>query len=218
MEKIITLIEYLLGSYPFLISVNILSFSLKACLLYLFVSNSSRSYNRLHLYLFLILLGAMAEDFAWSLLLFKECFFPDATEFTFSCILFIARLAWTLYAIECQSIALLLESLSSQSSKINLRQKVMIFITGIFCLLFIGAAIHNISYLKPTFFLLLIEWLFSFYAIFILLPSSVFFSIIQMRKNRLPRSSSYYLALLLSSYNITPSLYSKITLLIVMRW
>lgn len=189
MEKILTLLEYLLGSYPFLISINILSFSLKACLLYLFISRTSitQKHNRLHLYLFLILIGAMAEDFAWSLLLFKECCFPNATESILAIILFVARLAWTLYAVECQSLALLLENLSSQNSRLNIRQKIMIGITGLFCLLFITAAIHNIPYSKPSLFLLLIEWLFSFYAIFILLPSSVIFSTIQIRKNKSPR-------------------------------
>ena len=189
MEKMLTLLEYLLGSYPFLISVNILSFSLKACLLYLFISRTSftQKQNRLHLYLFLILIGAMGEDFAWSLLLFKEFFFPTATEFTFSIVLFFARMAWTLYAVECQSIALLLENLSSRNSKLNKRQKLTIIITALFCLLFVIAAIHNIPYSKPTFFLLLIEWLFSFYAIFILLPSSVISSILLIRKNKVPR-------------------------------
>ncbi len=189
MEKILVLLEFLLGSYPFLITVNILSFSLKACLLYLFISRAyfTQKQNRLHLYLFLILIGAMAEDFAWSLLLFKECFFPDVTESTLTMILFIARMAWTFYAIECQSLALLLENLSTKNSKLRLRQKLMIGVTTFFCLSFIVAAIYNIPFSKPTFFLHLVEWLFSLYAIFILLPSSVIFSTIQIRKNKVPR-------------------------------
>lgn len=167
--------EYLLGSYPFLITVNILAFSLKACLLFfLMIKSNKNKSKRLLLYLSLMLIGAMVEDFAWLMILLKESIFTNMHPLTFSSILLFVRLAWVFYAIEYQCLALFLENLAYHNAQLKFRQKISIIITSLFSCAFIITAFVNFYNLQPTFNLLLIESLFSIYAIFLLTPSALF--------------------------------------------
>lgn len=187
MENFFSIFEYLLGSYPFLITVNILAFSLKTCLLFFLAIKSSKNKSqRLLLYLSLMLIGAIVEDFAWLMILLKESIFTNISTLAFSSILLFVRLAWVFYAIEYQCLALFLENLAYQNAKLNFRQKASISITALFCCAFIVTAFSNFYSLQPTFNLLLIESLFSIYTIFILIPSSLFCAYRYIRQAKTP--------------------------------
>ena len=182
-------LEFLLGSYYFLITTNLLSFGLKAYLLYLLCSKTRLIFkpNKLHFYLFIILIGAMFEDFSWIFLFTQKILFPNSSELSCLVALFIIRIAWIFYALVYQTLALFLENLSTKDTSLNFRQKITISCTIIFCFFLFSNTIINANSIAPTYYLLLTELLFSIYAIFILIPQSLFFAFRNINTPKTPR-------------------------------
>ena len=188
MTNIFTTIETICGSYPLLISINTISFFFKLIILFIVIRNiRSIKESRPHIYLITVLIGALFEDFSWIALLIKNYFFPALADFPHLVILFIVRIAWVFYVIEYQALCLFIESLVDQKSRLSLRQIIFCTISGIFCLSLISVALGNIEGLSPTATQLILQEYFIKYALFLLIPTTLFFTFRKIKYNKTPR-------------------------------
>ena len=188
MTNIFTTIESICGSFPLLISINTISFFFKLMILLIVVRNiRSIKESRTHIYLIIVLSGALFEDFSWIALLVKNYFFPSLADFPHLIILFIVRFAWVFYVIEYQALCLFVESLVDQKARLNLRQMIFCCISSLFCLALIFVAIGNIEGLEPTETQLILQEYFMKYALFLLIPSTLFFTFSKIKHNKTPR-------------------------------
>ena len=189
MNSIFSLIELIFGSYPFLICVNAISSLIKIYILYVLLSQNLQSslLKKSRNYLVFVLLGGLFADFAWILLSIRETVLISSNFFIHTSLLFFIRSSWIFFTIEYQSWSLFLENLVNPCNKLNLRQKIFIGITSTFALLFLYNAFISIFSLTPSPIQLTIQGIFPFYAIFILMPVTLYFSLKKLRQNKAPR-------------------------------
>jgi len=189
MNNIFTYIEHFLGSYPFLMGITLLAFSLKAVILTTLIIRNIKSVkiSTPSLYLLLVLIGAMIGDLAWFIKLLSFVFsFPS----DYRILIFIIRIAWAFLIIQYLALALFLESLVSHNPQLNLRQILQIIISTTFCILFIGIAIIYSNCLQSSdrpYIECKAQALFPIYGIFFLLLPTIIITIRKIRKDRLPR-------------------------------
>ena len=187
MTNIFTTIEFLCGSFPFLITVNLISFFFKFFLLVAVVKNIKLSHiNRTLLYLIIVLTGAIFEDFSWILLLIKDSFLPAAFVMAYRIILFFVRIAWVFYVIEYQAMCLFIESLITNTTKFNKRQIIFLGISILFCLAFILISVVNIPLTQPSESQIHLQQAFIIYTFFLLVPTTLFFTIKKIN-HKIPR-------------------------------
>jgi transcriptional regulator of aromatic amino acid metabolism len=132
-------------------------------------------------------MGALSEDFAWIVLLIKNYFFPTMSGFPYLIIAFIVRISWVFYVIEYQTLCLFIENLVEQRSKLNLRQKLFCLTSILFCLLFVGLTLSNIYGFTPTDLQIKLQKYFIMYAIFLLIPTTLYATFKKINKNIIPR-------------------------------
>jgi transcriptional regulator with PAS, ATPase and Fis domain len=188
MTNVFTSLEYLLGSYPLLISVNTVSFVFK---LYIFLTVLlkniySGKLSRTHLYLILVLVAALVEDFAWIILLTKNYFFPFASISTHLCILFIVRFAWSFYVMQYLAMSLFIENLIDPTTSLNLRQKIMSIISSLFIIGFLCVAFFNIPNIEPSYHLNKLQENYTLFALFFLIPITLYSVFKKIKKSKIP--------------------------------
>ncbi len=189
MNNIFSLIELVFGSYPFLISINTISLLIKIYILIILFAQKIHipSLNKSRNYLVLVLIGAVCEDLAWVILATKEFIIVDPSFTLHSTILFLTRFSWIFYTIEYQSLALFLENLIEPVSKINIRQKIFISITFCFSLLFLYSCVRTTFSLTPSAIQLIGQSYFPFYAVFILMPVTIYYSLKSLKQKKAPK-------------------------------
>ena len=184
MNNFFPLIEFSFGSHPFLIAINTISLLIKFYILKTLIlqNKTAQSLAFSRIYLNLVFLGAICEDFAWILLSLREYFLIDSFSILHSLILFFTRSSWIFYAIQYQALALLLESLVDPLKQINLRQKVFIIITTIFASIFLYTSFTTFFSIQPSYTQLKTQSIFPFYSIFILMPFAIYYSLQELKK------------------------------------
>ncbi len=189
MNNIFSFIEFVFGSYPFLIAISSISLVIKIYILRILVAQGLRSslLKRSRMYLFFVLIGALFADLAWIALSIREYIIPHPDIILHSLLLFFIRISWVFFAIEYQVLALFIENLVDPKSKIKIRQIILISITTIFVLIFAYSAFGTFLSLEPTWLQLTMQGWFPFYGIFILMLSTIFFSLKKLKKKYVPR-------------------------------
>jgi len=191
MYNVFTFIEFFFGSYPFLATVS--SISLLTKLYVLSILFKQQNYSPIlaisRNYLLFVLIGASFEDIAWILLSAREYFTIQLNSPLYLIILFFMKCAWVFFSLQYQSLALFLENLVDPRKTITLRQKIFIFITTIFGIYFILSSLVTFYPLKSfaPWFSLLMQGLFPLYAIFILMPTTLYVCLTIIKLQRIPR-------------------------------
>src|SRR5438445_4629971 len=103
-------IESILGSFYFILPATSLSFLLKLVILVVLVRKTLTmdTVARPVFFLFAILIGNMFSDLGWALKLFQSLFCP---QLSYQIVLFIIRIAWVFFLVQCLSMSLFIESL-----------------------------------------------------------------------------------------------------------
>jgi len=174
-----------LGSHTFLLGSITVSLILKFFFVVFLLKN--RFYNRsacaLLLLLLLILTGGIIEDIAWVFKLVEEIFFPGAPTSTFAA--FFIRIAWGFFALRYQALALFIFMLSGKIFRLRWHQWPFLIISCAIFVLFIGLAIlsfyHRFSFEFHAFGIT------SFYLLFPLMISSLFFTFWELRSKKVPK-------------------------------
>ncbi len=189
MNSLFSFFESAFGNHIFLICISAVSLVLKTSLLIslVFKKSVSNIAQRSQRYLSLVLLCAIAEDFAWILILTNQRFFNLTSGNIYLTMLFVIRMTWAAYAIEYQALSLFLENLIEHKNNYSLRQKIFITITSTFCLLFVSIAILSISDVQPLSIQKRIQELFTLYALFPLMLSTLYISLKKLNKSTAPR-------------------------------
>lgn len=210
MNSIFSFFESAFGNYVFLTIISFISFSLKTYLLItlLFKHTSSALARRSQFYLLAILLSAMAEDFAWILVLSNQNYFNINSGGIYLIILFFVRITWAAYAIEYQALSLFLESLVERKQAFSLRQKIFLSITTLFCILFIGISIISVYDATPLPIQKKVQEIFTLYALFPLMLSSLYISLRKIRNSQAPRIIKKQLKILIQIL-VIPRLFSE---------
>ncbi len=143
-SSILFKINDILGSHPFLLGVFLISFTLKLLLLVNLVIKRYQSFASKLSYLFLslILISILIQDFDWLFMLTKNLFFTTIDP---RITIFLQRISWSSTIIIYQSIALFIESLTSKNYKLELKQKIFTSISAIFFSFFIVIAFLDIG-------------------------------------------------------------------------
>ncbi len=189
MYNFLSSIELLFHNYPIILFISSIALLFKIYILKLVFSqnNSSESLLNSRNYLYLILIGGIFEDFSWILASIKLFFLSESSFLVLKIIAFSTKLAWIFYAIEYQSLAIFLEKLVDPTSKINFRQQISIAITSCFSLLFFCITVKGLFSSEQRSFQLAIEHLFAFYAVAILMPISIYFSLKKIKNRKAPK-------------------------------
>ena len=211
MNSIFSFIELIFGSYPFLITISSISLLIKLYILKILFSQNSRSsvVSNSRILLLFILVGAIFEDFAWIALSIREYIIPNPDIVFHAFLLFFIRVSWVFFAIEYQALALFLENLVDPKSKISLRQKILISITTIFAGVFLFSALGTFYFLGPLALQFTMQGWFPFYAIFIVMPSTIYYSLKKLKSTYIPRILKQQF-LILVQFLIIPRLISDV--------
>jgi transcriptional regulator with GAF, ATPase, and Fis domain len=195
------LLESFLGSYPFLMAATIVSFILKAYILSTLILRKSESRNAQlpKILLVLVLISAMIVDSAWFLKL-AECLF--CFDIGYRIRIFWTRIAWAFSVIQYQSLALFLETLVRSKKNINLRQQIILCISSIFCLLFLGLSIFHFNCFQPnerSLFECKLQQIFTLYLFFPLMAVPLFIAIKKLRTPAIPKILKSQLKLIIQT-------------------
>lgn len=182
-------IESIFGCYPFLIFINSISIIIKIFILKILLLQKSRTnfQTQSFIYLLIVLIGGLFEDLAWIALSIREYIIPNPDIVLHSILLFLIRSSWIFFALEYQALALFLETLVNPKNRLNIRQKVFISITSVFAVLFAYTAFNAFFSISPTPIQLTIQGWFPFYAVFILMPYTIYISLNALKIKRAPR-------------------------------
>jgi transcriptional regulator of acetoin/glycerol metabolism len=205
-ETILHFFESVLGSYPFLLTTIVIAFSVKAYLLSTLISRGNLTTNakKTWFFLLMVLIGSMISDSAWALKLI-EYFVPLAASNYYQIRIFWIRIAWGFAVIQYQSLALFLESLIDQQNRLNLRQKLFLSVSGVFCLYFFSLAFIHIDCYSPADRTTLecnMQQAFTIYGQFFLMLSSLFFATFKLRSTVIPRILKKQLKIFISALMI----------------
>ncbi len=202
-------IESILGSFPFLLFVQSIAFTLKLIFfIFLFRHRPSANTARKSTYFLLaVLLGGIFEDFAWIAKLIHNLFFYDLS---YKYILFITRIAWAFTIIQYQSLSLFIEHLIQKPFQFSLRHKIFFTISAAFSLFFLCIAIFQFNTFAPNQRSPIEFAILRICALYVLLPlmlSCIFHIARKLKKQKIPRLLRRQLNIFLRAV-ITPYLIS----------
>lgn len=209
--KMFLAVHHILNSYPFLFVINSISLLFKLFVLGSLIRYSKKTLHKRneHIYLFLVFIGAIFEDLAWVVLLSKQMLLPAAIGFSTHVVQFAIRSSWAFFATEFLALALFLESLTERKVLFNIRKKIFISISSAFIILFCCLTVLNFLPFDTIYIRSKIEAVYTIYALFFLMPITIFFTLKKMRKERIPRLIKKQLNLLIQ-FLIVPRVISDI--------
>lgn len=181
-DFLFSLINFLLNSYEFLFFILLVAFGLKSLNLFMLARRETQTTAKQPWFFLLGLLASnMIIDFVWIVKLIQIIYTPSIN---IAPLLFI-RIAWGMWAVQYLCLALFIESLVKKRLILKVRHKILIFLSGLFLIYFVGLGIFYISS-RPDleFQMLSLETL---YNLFILLPISFFAAIHRIQNNLVPR-------------------------------
>ncbi len=190
MITLLTYIDAIFSYLPFLMAVVLTSFALKIYILgnlFLQGHKTNPSNKRPWLFLVLVLISAIIVDCAWLVSLARSLWIP---LMDIRILLFPLRLSWGFFAVQYQALTLFIESLTDQPKKLNIRQKLFIFLSCIPFIFSVGLAFINIncvdtSHRPPIEFLMRTAE--NVYLLLILVPISLVITFWKLRTHNLPR-------------------------------
>ncbi len=202
-ENIFNQIHYLLESSSFLMMLFIASISLKLYILISVFRRRTTQTSKIAYYSLIgVLIGSLVQDTEWAFMLFKKIFLDDM-ELRF--FMFWRRMSWAAVTIQYQSLSLLLESLAKRNFRLSLRHKFFMFISTLTVCFFVGTAFIDYDCLRSTdkhFLEFLIQKFTNIYSNYVLMISSLFLTLWELHKRKLPQILLKQLNLLFSDYYI----------------
>lgn len=189
MFNVLSSLESILGSYPFLLFITISAFILKACLLVILIRRSTqlRSAHFALMLLMFVLTGSMISDSAWIFKLIRALLIPSLD---YRIAIFWVRIAWAFTMIQYQSLALFIETLIHQNFTLRFRHKLFLTVSAIFCIFFLSLALIHINcHANEERFLieLKMQQAFTIYSQFILMLTTLLMTFLHLRTAVLPR-------------------------------
>jgi len=189
LDSVGNFLESTLGSFPILLSVQVIAFSIKLIFFIVLIRNISSTITarKPSLFILLVLLGGMFGDCSWILKLTHNLFFSESS---YQPVLFLTRISWAMAVVQYQSLALFIESLVQKPFKISLRHKIFLIMSGGFILFFLGLAFfhfHRFELFQRASFEYAILRLAPLYMIFPLMLSSLFYTIRKLHSQKTPR-------------------------------
>lgn len=191
--------EQIVGSSTSFLMLIPLALLLKVAIIFVLIqsyihSTKTRLPQQLF-FLIITIIGLIASDIAWFIKALENLCYPK-----YSIILFFIRIAWGLMALQYQALSLFIETLTEQKPTFNVRQKISSALSFSFFLFFFFVALTDIncqssrdrSYIE--FFTLKAEIVYLF---FLIMPSTLFFSLRRLKKMSLPRILKKQITLLL---------------------
>jgi len=187
--SIFTSTASIIGSYQFLLIATSFAFCLKTCILIFLIFRGTKltKISRPLIFILLVLIGTMASDVAWILKLSKSLFFPSLD---YRILTFLIRIAWALFVVQYQSLALFIEGLTTKKGYISFHQKIFLIISFTFVLFFVALAFYNFNCFQASDrFITELNFLnmVSLYALIPLMLSSLFTTIKKIITTRIPR-------------------------------
>lgn len=181
--------EAALSNHYFLIIINCASLFLKAFLVItlLLKNTSPLKINRTAFYLLIVLVGAMTEDAAWISNLLRQVLDIPTSTSVYIFMKFFERLSWAFYIIEFQALALFIESLTTRTYNLNIRQKILICLSSSFATFFIASSIWDFYSITPASIRFHMEAFSAVYTICILMGISLVFTVKKIRAIQSPR-------------------------------
>lgn len=177
----------------FCLFVHVLSFIFRTSLLCIAWTqlNKIKKVPYQWIYLFIALFCSVVEDFSWIASLSRFTFFPNID---YRIVLCIIRLAWACNIIMYQSLAFFIEGFVHKKNNFSFHQKILSFISGIFIMISAYVIIfeYNMT-LNPPYSLArsALEYSLlnaaSFYALTVLMPITLIYVWMQLRKEKTPR-------------------------------
>ncbi|MFI5333396.1 MAG: hypothetical protein ACHQVS_04845, partial [Candidatus Babeliales bacterium] len=200
MTSIFAYLDSLFSSSSALIIISI-SFILKTIILSIIITRGLKNSDTKRPLLFLcgLLIGSMAGDFTWVYSLVRALWFPDSDYRPY---LFVLRIAWGFSIVQDLSYSLFLESLIAQSSRLNIRQKILTAISACFFCFSTYIAFTDFNCFRTEdrppieFFVRDIQM---YYMLFILILPSLVIVIQQLLKKKFPAILEKQLRILLPS-------------------
>ncbi len=121
-------------------TATLISFAVKTYLLKLIIPQGLRTtpLNKPWLFLLCTLIGSMFGDLAWIVKFARQLAFPDMPYGVYT---FFVRISWTFLILQYQSLALLIESLSTKTFRLNRIHKTFSLISAAFGAYFLMLAI-----------------------------------------------------------------------------
>ncbi len=195
-ELIISTINNIFASLPLLLTIMIISLSLKSFILtkLLFKKLNSVISRAPYFFLIGILICTMIIDIDWIFTIIKKVFFNDQPIKVF---LFWRRIAWAACIAWYQLQILFLENLITPSFKLNLRNKVFSCISGLSSITFIGFAFLYINSTEKPWFVYIMQKASFIYSLWILMPLGITIIFWKLRTQNLPTILAKQLKLLM---------------------
>ncbi len=179
-------IESVIGNHSFVLITILISILVKLLIIIFTINQpvNTREAQRLR-FLLLVILGAnMLSDIAWIQWLLKSM---NLLEIDPKLSRFVGRIAWGLFGVQYQGLALFLEGLVTRQSKLTIRQKLSCIITALFMLIPVGSAFIYYNYLGKILLTVIINNLALLYCTLFLLPCSLFIVLRKLRTEPLPQ-------------------------------
>ena len=178
-------ISNFLNSYEFLFLAETISLAIKVFILFKIVryAFSSHKFDRLWIFLILVVIGSLAEDLAWIIKILHS-YVPELDE---RIKVFFIRIAWALEIVEYQSLALFIENLINRNTRLKIHNWILLIITGtlvsgfLYLIIFNGGQIHP----RPAYEFTLLDYT-ARYLLVIMLPT-VFLVLYSIYKQKIPK-------------------------------
>ncbi|MCX5922546.1 MAG: sigma 54-interacting transcriptional regulator [Candidatus Dependentiae bacterium] len=184
---LLSIIESIVASILFLSITTITAYVLKACILAaLLKKNPTEPIKRSWLLLVFVLASSLIADSAWIMKLILNIF--PTLDYRLRTLW--VRVAWIALIVQYQALALFIESLIDKTQPFNIRQKLFIFISSMFGLSFIGLAIYNFNCFQISDRVAIqpfIQQAFTLYSKFLLMLSTLFYTLMKLRDSSLPK-------------------------------
>ncbi len=180
--------SFLFGNFKFIFFATSVSFILKSYIFAVLVKRiiELKFFNRLFIFLTIILVSNMFSDFAWIIKFVQSFFLP---QLGYSIVLFFIRIAWIFFIIQYQTLALFLENLVDQHYKVPKRQWLFISVSVALSIFFLVVAILNFDCTNSAHRFALdpiMQNIATFYVLFPLMLPSLFIALQRIRLFELP--------------------------------
>ena len=186
-ESFFTQLQYILEHPAFLLTIFTTSIVVKLFILFQLFPKKT-TFSRLpHYLIFGMLSGSIIQDMAWVFLLFYQLFL-GSIESRF--IVFMVRMSWAFTVVQYQSLALLLENMSTHRFKFSVRNKIFCTISAIFTLSFLLISIVHFDCLRTADkypFEFTLERISIFFSMLPLILTSLFITTWKLYQKSLPR-------------------------------
>ena len=186
----------IIASLPFLLMVFTISITLKIFILGKLLFKKTNTIKSKAPYFFLIgtIACSIIGDSEWLFMILKKLIFHDEVLKIF---IFWRRIAWGIVVLSYQFQIMFIESLISPSLNFKFRNKLFFFISFIFSVFFTAISIIHLHQIEPSWLERLVQKASFIYALWLLMPLSIFLMLWELKNKKLPNILSKQLRLLI---------------------